>query len=393
MYVALNLQLVLMSLKKDFAYNDKLSFVAEWHHQENIIILTLNFYPIDGTLELLDPHGHKCFLKRTKIKNIELKDVYPCTTLVIFGRMIRVVDYMNCFTQSFIGSTQERALIIIKPLVKYQQYGEIISVMERHFRIANIKRIMLNEEYAFELYSGPSFSNDKNTAFLRNHIASGPIVVLELVSENAIQNGLKLLGPSDPVIGRKEAPNSLRAIYGYERVTNAFHLSTTPEEINREITLLLRNRSAPITAEIGNNTICLIKPHVVRNKMLGEIMTYICKRNFTITMIQIFYLERNEAEEFLEVYRSVVENFDRLVDSLLCGPCVGLEIGTMDPNVPAQPTFREVCGPHDPDIARQIRPGTIRAQFGVDKFNNAVHCTDLAEDAAIDLEYFFKILQ
>lgn len=44
------------------------------------------------------------------------------------------------------------------------------------------------------------------------------------------------------------------------------------------------------------------------------------------------------------------------------------------------------------DIARQIRPKTIRAKFGVNPIQNAVHCTDLEEDCTLEVEYFFKIL-
>lgn len=45
------------------------------------------------------------------------------------------------------------------------------------------------------------------------------------------------------------------------------------------------------------------------------------------------------------------------------------------------------------EIARQLRPQTIRARFGINKVLNAVHCTDLEEDGLLEVEYFFKILE
>jgi len=51
-----------------------------------------------------------------------------------------------------------------------------------------------------------------------------------------------------------------------------------------------------------------------------------------------------------------------------------------------------LCGPHDPDIAKTLRNGTIRAKFGLDRVRNAVHCTDLSEDGILECEYFFKVL-
>ena len=45
--------------------------------------------------------------------------------------------------------------------------------------------------------------------------------------------------------------------------------------------------------------------------------------------------------------------------------------------------LRELCGPHDPEMARSLRPKSIRATLGRDKSKNAVHCTDLSEDALL----------
>ncbi len=52
--------------------------------------------------------------------------------------------------------------------------------------------------------------------------------------------------------------------------------------------------------------------------------------------------------------------------------------------------FRGLCGPYDPEIAKTIRPNTIRAKFGVDRVKNAVHCTDLPEDGALEVIFFKK---
>jgi len=45
----------------------------------------------------------------------------------------------------------------------------------------------------------------------------------------------------------------------------------------------------------------------------------------------------------------------------------------------------------DPEIAKSLRPRTIRAKFGESRAANAVHCTDLEEDGVLEVEYFFSI--
>ena len=56
------------------------------------------------------------------------------------------------------------------------------------------------------------------------------------------------------------------------------------------------------------------------------------------------------------------------------------------------PKLRALVGPHDPDVAKAIRPNTIRALFGKDRVYNAVHCTDLVEDGPLEVDYLFNKL-
>ena len=49
------------------------------------------------------------------------------------------------------------------------------------------------------------------------------------------------------------------------------------------------------------------------------------------------------------------------------GPCIALEISSEMGENGTHTAFREFVGPNDPDIARQLRPGTLRATFGIDK--------------------------
>ena len=91
----------------------------------------------------------------------------------------------------------------------------------------------------------------------------------------------------------------------------------------------------------------------------------------------------------MSVYKGILPEFAAICENMIIGPCVVLEV--LNKGNPVH-DFRELCGPHDPDIAKTLRPGTIRSTFGLDRVRNAVHCTDLPEDGVLECEFFFKVL-
>ena len=101
----------------------------------------------------------------------------------------------------------------------------------------------------------------------------------------------------------------------------------------------------------------------------------------------MFNLDRPTSEEFFEIYKGVLPDFSAMVDQMTTGPCIVLEVRQEN----AVKSFRELAGPMDPEIAAKLRPNTLRGRFGVDRARNAIHCTDLPEDGALECEYFFSI--
>lgn len=82
-----------------------------------------------------------------------------------------------------------------------------------------------------------------------------------------------------------------------------------------------------------------------------------------------------------------------MVKQLASGLSVVLEISHPNLTEETVAKFRELVGPSDPELARSIRPKSLRALYGTTKDENAIHCTDLPEDGVLEIEYFFKILQ
>ena len=108
---------------------------------------------------------------------------------------------------------------------------------------------------------------------------------------------------------------------------------------------------------------------------------------FEISAMQMFNMDQVNVEEFYEIYKRVVSEYNEMVTEMYSGPCVAVEIQQNNPTK----TFQEFCGPADPEIAWHLCPGTLRAIFCKTKIQNAVHRTDLPDNGLLQFQYFFKI--
>jgi nucleoside-diphosphate kinase len=126
----------------------------------------------------------------------------------------------------------ERTLSIIKPdAVEKHKVGAIIERLEKEgFKISSLKRLHLTLAEARGFYAvhreRPFF--DELTKFM----SRGPIVVMALDRENAIQKYREVIGATDP---KKAAEGTLRKLYGTDVGENALHGSDAPETALHEV--------------------------------------------------------------------------------------------------------------------------------------------------------------
>eukprot|EP01035_Chromulina_nebulosa_P018213 gene18213-23878_t len=94
-------------------------------------------------------------------------------------------------------------------------------------------------------------------------------------------------------------------------------------------------------------------------------------------------------EEFLEVYKGVIPDFSDHVVQLSNGLSVALEVRAED----AVNTFRITAGPWDIGMAKELYPtSSIRGLYGIDNVKNAIHSTDLPQDAVMECQYCFSLM-
>lgn len=144
----------------------------------------------------------------------------------------------------------------------------------------------------------------------------------------------------------------------------------------------------PSSAAFDNCALCIIKPHVVRDGNGGKIVQKIIDQGFEVSAMQMVSLSSIQAQELFEVYKGVIDNFTDMAQEMTSAPCIALEVRSAD----VVSNLRGLCGPHDIELAKHIRPDTIRAQYGISSAQNAVHCTDLETDGALECRYVFSMI-
>merc|ERR1719353_1047796 len=274
------------------------------------------------------------FLKRAAFGHIQSEDLFLGAILNVYSRQVKIVEYADVATRNELEGKKSRTLALVKPDA-YPHLGKIISeIYKMDFIISQMRMVKMTRadvEEFFAAEKGQPYFPD-----LIAHMTSDVVTAMEVVGDSAIQAWQARIGATEETAGN---PNTLRAVYGADKyVKNGIHGSKSIMDARQEIEFFF-DRKWPTTAIFNNCTCAVIRPHAVKQ--------------------------------------------------MCAGPVIAMEIRQEN----AVETFRKLVGPHDPEIARHLRPDTLRGELGVDRVQNTIHCSDLPEDGLLEVEYFFKMLQ
>jgi len=308
------------------------------------------YWPSTREVEMYDLKNRRAFLKKTAIPTLLSRDLFLGAVVAVYSRQLRVVEFGDQFTEETFSVSRQRSFCVIPRAFTQTSLGKIVNALQKSgFAIADVKMC-----------------------------ESGTGVAL--VAENAVQKALSLRVELERHFGEGCAACA----------------SSSAEAAAMEAEFV----SSPAIANAdGSSTLCLVKPSAMEH--LGLVLDGITngdatRGGFAVTGLKSFALDRVSASEFFEVYRGVVPEFSMMVDEITSGAFAAVEVssaGDASHGNSVVEAFRELVGPVDPEMARALRPHSLRAKFGFDTVRNAVHCTDLAEDGALETQYFFKILQ
>ena len=128
-------------------------------------------------------------------------------------------------------------------------------------------------------------------------------------------------------------------------------------------------------------TLSIIKPDAVAKNVIGQIIARFEGAGLKVIAARMMHLSRADAERFYAVH-SARPFFKDLVDFMISGPVFVQALEGQN----AIQTNRDLMGATDPKKAEK---GTIRADFADSIDANAVHGSDAAETAAVEVAFFF----
>ncbi|MBL7734144.1 MAG: nucleoside-diphosphate kinase [Chitinophagaceae bacterium] len=136
---------------------------------------------------------------------------------------------------------------------------------------------------------------------------------------------------------------------------------------------------------MSNRTFTMIKPDAMKNGHAGAIIDKIIKKGFKVVALKQIRLDAEKAGEFYAIHRER-PFFGELVSFMSSGPVIAAILEKEN----AVNDFRALIGATDPAKADE---GTIRKLFATSLGENAIHGSDSDENARIEGDFFFSVLE
>jgi len=132
-------------------------------------------------------------------------------------------------------------------------------------------------------------------------------------------------------------------------------------------------------------TLILIKPDGVRRGLIGEVISRIENKGYTIDALRALKADRALLELHYGEHKGK-SFYEPLIEFMMSGPIVAI-VATGERVIDG---FRSLAGATDPTVAT---PGTIRGDLARDQgtkvVQNIVHGSDSVESASREIDIFF----
>ena len=136
----------------------------------------------------------------------------------------------------------------------------------------------------------------------------------------------------------------------------------------------------------SEKTLILVKPDGVRRGLVGEVISRIERKGYSVTALRMLQADRALLEKHYAEHKGK-PFYEPLLEFMTSGPIVAM---VAEGNRVIE-GFRSLAGATDPTVAA---PGTIRGDLARDQgtkaVQNIVHGSDSPESAAREIAIFFE---
>lgn len=297
-------------------------------------------------VSLFDVKNSRVFLKKGIYDQdgpIRLQDLHINGSVTVCSRRFKILEYADTATREVFQASCDQVYTLIGADAVFELGVLLTAAVAAGLTVKRIKSVK------------------------RPH--SGLCVAMELVGNDAVNSWMEAVkGAASPAAAALVTAE--RATADSERVFE----------------------SKESTAKCSQCSLCIIRPHAMKEGQAGEVLDALRGAGLEISALQTYSLLKSQAEMFYEVYKTVLPSaqYHAMINELSSGLCLAVEVRCEGED--AVTVLRDLCGPYDVEIARHLRPKTLRARLGRDAVHNCVHCTDLPEDGVLECQYFFDIL-
>jgi nucleoside-diphosphate kinase len=128
-------------------------------------------------------------------------------------------------------------------------------------------------------------------------------------------------------------------------------------------------------------TFVMLKPSTVARAMIGKVVARIEDKGLKIAAMKLTWITQEKAAKLYVVHQGK-PFYEELVKFITSGPIVAMVIEGEE----AVKIMRKLIGATN---AKEAEPGTIRGDLAMSNQKNAVHASDSAENAKMEMGIFF----
>ena len=145
---------------------------------------------------------------------------------------------------------------------------------------------------------------------------------------------------------------------------------------------IFANENIITTQKSMEKTLVILKPCAVQRAIVGQVTARFERKGLRLAGMKMMQL----TDELLDQHYAHLASkpfFQRIKNSMMAAPVICCCYEGVD----AVETVRAMTGSTN---ARKAAPGTIRGDFGMSFQENIIHTSDSPENAAVELDRFFK---